>query len=97
MVDGAGVGAGLASLVVLLPLAAGQAHYTTAERSTNLAGSLLFMALTLLFSLGGYTPLYPFFHKYFPLFSTLRYPVKFLFLFVFFYYIIFIYEFFNFE
>jgi hypothetical protein len=41
------------------------------------------MALTLLFALGGYTPLYPFFHKYFPLFSTLRYPVKFLFLFVF--------------
>jgi len=41
------------------------------------------MGLTLLFALGGYTPLYPFFHKYFPLFSTLRYPVKFLFLFVF--------------
>ena len=41
------------------------------------------MALILLFALGGYTPLYPFFHKYFPLFSTLRYPVKFLFLFVF--------------
>jgi len=41
------------------------------------------MVLTLLFALGGYTPLYPFFHKYFPLFSTLRYPVKFLFLFVF--------------
>jgi hypothetical protein len=41
------------------------------------------MALTLLFALGAYTPLYPFFHKYFPLFSTLRYPVKFLFLFVF--------------
>ncbi|MCG6982510.1 MAG: YfhO family protein [Deltaproteobacteria bacterium] len=41
------------------------------------------MALTLLFALGSYTPLYPFFYKYFPLFSTLRYPVKFLFLFVF--------------
>ena len=41
------------------------------------------MTLTLLFALGSYTPLYPFFYKYFPLFSTLRYPVKFLFLFVF--------------
>jgi hypothetical protein len=41
------------------------------------------MALTLLFALGSYTPLYSFFHKYFPMFSTLRYPVKFLFLFVF--------------
>jgi hypothetical protein len=41
------------------------------------------MGLILLFSLGSYTPLYPFFHKYIPLFSTLRYPVKFLFLFVF--------------
>ena len=42
------------------------------------------MGLALVFALGGHTPLYPLFHKYFPLFSTLRYPVKFLFLFVFF-------------
>jgi len=41
------------------------------------------MGVTLVFALGGHTPLYPFFHKYVPLFSTLRYPVKFLFLFVF--------------
>jgi hypothetical protein len=41
------------------------------------------MGLTLVFAFGSHTPLYPFFHKYFPLFSVLRYPVKFLFLFVF--------------
>ena len=41
------------------------------------------MGLSLLFALGGHTPLYPLFHRYFPLFSTLRYPVKFLYLFVF--------------
>jgi hypothetical protein len=42
------------------------------------------MGLALLLALGGHTPLYSLFHKYFPLFSTFRYPVKFLFLFVFF-------------
>jgi hypothetical protein len=42
------------------------------------------MGLALVFALGDHTPLYPFFHRYFPLFSTLRYPVKFLFMFVFF-------------
>jgi hypothetical protein len=42
------------------------------------------MGLALVFAFGGHTPLYPLFHSYFPLFSTLRYPVKFLFLFVFF-------------
>ena len=41
------------------------------------------MGVTLIFAFGGHTPVYPFFHKYVPLFSTLRYPVKFLFLFVF--------------
>ncbi|MGD8434913.1 MAG: YfhO family protein [Syntrophobacterales bacterium] len=41
------------------------------------------MGLTLVFAFGGHTPLYPFFHKHVPLFSTFRYPVKFLFLFVF--------------
>jgi hypothetical protein len=41
------------------------------------------MGLTLVFAFGGHTPLYPFFHKYVPLFATFRYPVKFLFLFVF--------------
>jgi len=41
------------------------------------------MGFTLVFAFGGHTPLYPFFHKYVPLFSALRYPVKFLFLFVF--------------
>jgi hypothetical protein len=42
------------------------------------------MMLVLVFALGKYTPLYPFFYRYFPLFATLRYPVKFIFLFVFF-------------
>jgi hypothetical protein len=42
------------------------------------------MGLALVFALGNHAPLYPFFYRYFPLFSTLRYPVKFLFLFVFF-------------
>jgi hypothetical protein len=41
------------------------------------------MGVTLIFAFGGHTPVYPFFHKYIPLFSTLRYPVKFLFLFIF--------------
>ena len=41
------------------------------------------MGVTLVLALGSYTPIYFFFHKYFPLFSTMRYPVKFLFLFVF--------------
>jgi hypothetical protein len=41
------------------------------------------MGVILLFALGEHTPLYTFFYRYFPLFSTLRYPVKFLFLFVF--------------
>ena len=44
---------------------------------------LVAMGVTLFFAFGAHTPLYPFFHKYFPLFSALRYPVKFLFLFVF--------------
>jgi hypothetical protein len=39
--------------------------------------------VSLIFGLGDHTPIYPFFHKYFPLFSTLRYPVKFIFIFVF--------------
>ena len=37
------------------------------------------MALALVFALGRYTPIYPFFHRYFPLFGALRYPVKFVF------------------
>ncbi len=44
---------------------------------------LAVLGLTLVFAFGGQTPLYPFFHKYVPLFATFRYPVKFLFLFVF--------------
>ena len=39
--------------------------------------------VSLIFAFGGHTPLYPFFHRYFPLFDTMRYPVKFLILFVF--------------
>ena len=41
------------------------------------------LGVTLVFAFGGHTPLYPLFHKYVPLFSTLRYPVKFIFIFVF--------------
>ena len=41
------------------------------------------MVLSLVFAFGGHTPLYPFFHRYFPLFATMRYPVKFIVLFVF--------------
>ena len=41
------------------------------------------IALALIFALGRYTPLYAFFYKYFPLFGVLRYPVKFVFLFIF--------------
>lgn len=41
------------------------------------------LGLVLVLALGKYTPLYPFLYKHLPLFSNLRYPVKFLFLFVF--------------
>ena len=41
------------------------------------------MVVSLVFSLGSHTPIYSFFHHYFPLFSTLRYPVKFIFVFIF--------------
>ena len=42
------------------------------------------MGLILIFALGRYTPIYPFLYKHLPFFDTLRYPAKFLFLFVFF-------------
>jgi hypothetical protein len=57
-------------------------YYFVRQGKTGLA-LLAAMGLALVFALGGHTPLYPLFHRYFPLFSTLRYPVKFLFLFVF--------------
>jgi hypothetical protein len=41
------------------------------------------MVVSLVFASGGHTPLYPLFHRYFPLFDTMRYPVKFLILSVF--------------
>jgi hypothetical protein len=41
------------------------------------------LGLVVILGLGRYTPLYPFLYKYFPLFAVLRYPVKFIFLFVF--------------
>jgi hypothetical protein len=44
---------------------------------------LVALGVALIFALGEYTPVYPLFYKYFPLFSTLRYPAKFLFLFIF--------------
>jgi hypothetical protein len=42
------------------------------------------MVVALVFALGRYTPIYPFFHQYFPLFGALRYPVKFVFPLIFF-------------
>ncbi|MBT8406071.1 MAG: YfhO family protein, partial [Deltaproteobacteria bacterium] len=50
------------------------------KRSLPLLAAL---GLVLLLALGKYTPLYPFLYKHLPLFSNLRYPVKFLFLLVF--------------
>jgi len=50
------------------------------KRSLPLLAALI---LVLILSLGKYTPLYPFLYKHLPLFSSLRYPVKFIFLFVF--------------
>ena len=44
---------------------------------------LLALGLVLVLALGKYTPLYPFLYKHLPLFASLRYPAKFLFLFVF--------------
>jgi len=50
------------------------------KRSLPLLAAL---SLVLILALGKYTPLYPFLYKHLPLFSSLRYPVKFIFLFVF--------------
>jgi len=47
---------------------------------------LIFLAVitvSLILALGEYTPVYPFLYRYFPLFASLRYPVKFIFLFIF--------------
>jgi hypothetical protein len=44
---------------------------------------LVVLGVALIFALGEYTLVYPLFYKYFPLFSTFRYPAKFLFLFIF--------------
>lgn len=43
---------------------------------------LFLIFLSLFFSLGHYNPLYPFVFKYFPLFNGIRYPVKFLYIFI---------------
>jgi hypothetical protein len=45
---------------------------------------LLVMVLSLALALGGHTPIYAVLHRFFPLFATVRYPVKFLFIFIFF-------------
>jgi hypothetical protein len=50
------------------------------KRSLPLLAAL---SLVLILALGKYTPLYPFLYKHLPLFSSLRYPVKFIFLFAF--------------
>ena len=43
---------------------------------------LSLMVFSLFLSLGGYNPLYPFVFKYFPFFNGIRYPVKFLYIFI---------------
>ncbi|MGD8372693.1 MAG: hypothetical protein PVI19_14160, partial [Syntrophobacterales bacterium] len=65
------------------PVVLGLAIYYFIRQGKRGLALLAAMGLALVFALGGHTPLYPLFHRYFPLFSTLRYPVKFLFLFVF--------------
>jgi hypothetical protein len=65
------------------PVVLGLAGYYFVRQGKRGLVLLAAMGLALVFALGGHTPLYPLFHRYFPLFSTLRYPVKFLFLFVF--------------
>ena len=67
------------------PVVLGLAGYYFIRQGKRGLALLAAMGLALVFSLGGHTPLYPLFHRYFPLFSTLRYPVKFLFLFVFYF------------
>jgi len=59
---------------------AGAYFFRQGKRGLALLGA---MGLSLLFALGNHTPIYSFFHKYFPLFSTLRYPIKFIFILVF--------------
>jgi hypothetical protein len=61
-------------------LLAGICFVRQGKRSLPLLTAL---GLVLVLALGKYTPLYPFLYKHLPLFSNLRYPVKFLFLFVF--------------
>jgi len=65
------------------PVVLGLAGYYFVRQGKRSLALLAAMGLALIFALGGHTPLYPLFHRYFPLFSTLRYPVKFLYLFVF--------------
>jgi hypothetical protein len=65
------------------PVVLGLAGYYFVRQGKRGLALLAAMGLAMVFALGGHTPLYPLFHRYFPLFSTLRYPVKFLFLFVF--------------
>jgi hypothetical protein len=65
------------------PVVLGLAGYYFVRQGKRGLALLAAMGLALVFALGGHTPLYSLFHRYFPLFSTLRYPVKFLFLFVF--------------
>ncbi|MGA1823779.1 MAG: YfhO family protein [bacterium] len=45
---------------------------------------IIIMAISLILALGGYTFFYPVLFRYIPFFNTIRYPVKFLFIFIFF-------------
>jgi hypothetical protein len=58
---------------------------TTTQRDEVKAGKGLFLALmfsSLFLSLGQYNPLYPFVYQYVPFFNGIRYPVKFLYIFI---------------
>jgi hypothetical protein len=46
------------------------------------------LTLTLALALGGFTPIYSFFYRHLPFFASLRYPVKFLFITIFFLYVV---------
>lgn len=53
------------------------------RRGTKGFPLLVVLGVALVFALGRHTPLYPFFYNHFPLFASVRYPAKFLFIFIF--------------
>ncbi len=53
------------------------------EKKRKALALILIMEISLLLSFGGNTPIYKFLFKYIPFLNTIRYPVKFLFIFIF--------------